>query len=553
MNAVFVGHVAAFSLAALACFLGAVRARAVRHPETRTGLTAVLVASGIWAGGYVGYLLVPMASFKMGFYVLGQIFALVAVGAWLYFSAAYTGRPPRQAPYRRFAVGAFLLVVLSKVTNPLHELYFTAEWSTEPFVHLAIHRGIVFWLVLGSAYAVVAVSFFMLLERFYHAGTDTRPLVALVGVTALPIGLNVLGATGPWFLPMLYEPIGVAIFAVGIVFVYLRRFQAVQFAGVTDDPAVFLDRDGRVRDYNRAAGDILPELDGSIGEDIESVSPRIAEVLDDGDSVVELERNGETRYYRISTSPFVAGEVLTGRLVSISDVTDLEQYRRELERKTEQLEALNRVVRHDIRNDMTVVLGWAETLREHVDEDGKAALERIIQKSNHVVELTEVARDFVDSLAGEGEPELKPVDVSRHLEVELEAARESYPGAEFRIDGDLPQVTVLADEMLPSVFRNLLNNAVQHNDEETPEVTVEATERDGRVDIRIADNGPGIPDSRKKTVFGKGESSLEEGGIGLYLVKTLVEQYGGNVRIEDNEPKGAVFVVELQTATPDGG
>jgi signal transduction histidine kinase len=111
-------------------------------------------------------------------------------------------------------------------------------------------------------------------------------------------------------------------------------------------------------------------------------------------------------------------------------------------------------------------------------------------------------------------------------------------------------VSVTADEMVTSVFRHILQNAIQHNDREVPEVRVTGTAHDETVVIRIADDGPGIPDERKSDVFGKGETGLEsEGsGMGLYLVETLVDRYGGDVWVEDNEPRGAVFVIELPRA-----
>jgi signal transduction histidine kinase len=104
--------------------------------------------------------------------------------------------------------------------------------------------------------------------------------------------------------------------------------------------------------------------------------------------------------------------------------------------------------------------------------------------------------------------------------------------------------------MLESVFRNLLTNAIQHNDNEVPEVTVSATAGDDTVRVRIADNGPGIPDERKEEIFEQGEVSLDsEGtGLGLYLVDTLVGRYGGEVRVKDNNPDGAIFIVELPIA-----
>ncbi|MFB6096995.1 MAG: ATP-binding protein [Haloferacaceae archaeon] len=222
----------------------------------------------------------------------------------------------------------------------------------------------------------------------------------------------------------------------------------------------------------------------------------------------------------------------------------------QLAEEHERLEVLNRVVRHDIRNDMNVVLGWLYTLEDHVDEDGRDALGRVESASEHVVELTEISREYVEIVVGDAEFELRPVPLDEVLRNEVETRRENYPDAEISLQGALPQVEVEANPMLGSVFRNLLNNAVQHNDEAVPVVDVGVDVGDDAVLVRIADNGPGVPDDRKEAIFGKGEQGLDSPGtgIGLYLVQSIVEEYGGDVWIEDNEPKGAVFTVRLQRA-----
>jgi signal transduction histidine kinase len=549
MNPVLLAYTVVFSLSAVACLVSVPRARRIEHPGTREGLVVFLVSVALWSGGYVGYLLAPTASAKVALYTVGFVSAFVAVGSWLYFCAAYTGRSPRRAPYRKSILTVFFVFVALKVTNPLHNLYFTTEWATEPFVHLGIHHELLYWILLGLSYVVIAVGFFMLLERFYYTGTDSRPLVALAGLTAIPAVATILGDWIPGLLPLMYEPPGVALFAVGTLFVYFERFEAIRLTGGTDDPALFLDYDGRIRDYNQAASAIFPALEESIGEPIDSVSSSLVDHLDQ-ETVAVVQGDEETRFYQLSSTPFISGEVTTGRLVTITDVTERETYRRQLEAKTEQLEALNRVVRHDIRNDMSVVVGWAETLEDHVDEDGKEALDHVLQKSRHVIELTEVTREFVDSLSGDAATELKPVDLKQLLETELAAVGDSYPDARFRISGEIPETSVRANEMLSSVFKNLFENAVQHNDEGTADVTVTCTEQPETVRVRIADTGPGIPDSQKDRIFSKGQKgeSSSGSGIGLYLVRTLVEQFDGDVWIEDNEPRGTVFTVELSKA-----
>jgi PAS domain S-box-containing protein len=239
-----------------------------------------------------------------------------------------------------------------------------------------------------------------------------------------------------------------------------------------------------------------------------------------------------------------------GFVINTREITERKHYEEQLQKTTEQLEALNRVVRHDIRNDMAVIVGWGETLQGNVDGELQDALDHVLQKSHHVIELTEIARDFVRSLVGDDETEVTPVDLEECVRAELATIRESYPDARVRVSGAIPDVSVHANEMLSSVFRNFFENAVQHNDEATPEITVGFVDTGETVRVRVADNGPGIPDTRKEKIFGKGQKGLDSSGtgIGLYLVDTLVDQFGGDVWVEDNDPKGAVFAVELRRA-----
>jgi signal transduction histidine kinase len=115
------------------------------------------------------------------------------------------------------------------------------------------------------------------------------------------------------------------------------------------------------------------------------------------------------------------------------------------------------------------------------------------------------------------------------------------------VENRIPDVEVRGNELLEAVFRNVIENAIVHNDKEAPRVRISTRLEDGAVVVAIADNGPGVPDSQKETIFGKGEKGLDSAGagIGLYLVRTLLDQYGGDVRVEDNDPEGAVFLVEL--------
>jgi signal transduction histidine kinase len=124
----------------------------------------------------------------------------------------------------------------------------------------------------------------------------------------------------------------------------------------------------------------------------------------------------------------------------------------------------------------------------------------------------------------------------------------------------VPRYLVEANELLKDVFTNLITNAIKHSDPDQPltiNVTAEPVEEDGQAYFKCAveDDGPGIPDGLKEKLFHRfqrGATSAHGKGLGLYLVRTLVEGYGGKVRVEDRIPgdysKGARFVVMLPAA-----
>ena len=234
-------------------------------------------------------------------------------------------------------------------------------------------------------------------------------------------------------------------------------------------------------------------------------------------------------------------------LLIIEDISQQKTSERALARTNEQLRVLNRITRHDIRNDMSVIVGWSGELASHVDSEGQAMLDRIQKTGQNVIDLTETVRDFIDGLGTDRTPDLEPTCVRDILDTEITKRRSMYPEATFRVDGDLPDISVRANDLLSSVFRNILNNAVQHNHNDAPVVEVGCRAANGTVRISVADDGPGIPEAQRDHIFGRSRDGLDDpaAGLGLYLVDQLVDSYTGDIWVEDNEPTGSVFVVEL--------
>lgn len=212
-----------------------------------------------------------------------------------------------------------------------------------------------------------------------------------------------------------------------------------------------------------------------------------------------------------------------------------------------QLGVLNRVLRHDIRTNANLIHGHAELLAEDLDDAERARM--VQEQSADLVKIGDQARE-IERLLQEGDVETEPVDIASLVETSCERVAREHP--EAVIDVSLPdQLVVRAHPLVESALRNVIENAVEHNDKETPRVAIEVLDDDrpgtDLVGVRVADNGPGIP-AGEREVFERGyETQLEHAsGLGLWLVNWIVSESGGRIRFEENEPEGSVIRLRFE-------
>jgi len=281
---------------------------------------------------------------------------------------------------------------------------------------------------------------------------------------------------------------------------------------------------------------------------IQGTNERLDQFTDTDNSKTEIvvTPEDERRYFSVSASSLNGDR---GRAFVFHEITAERKFRQRIEEQRDNLETLNQVLRHDIRNDLQLVIAYADLLDDECEtEDEKQYIDTINESADHAVELTQTARDLSEVMLTD-EVEGQRLNFQTMLADEVAEVQASYPGATLEFGTEIPSVTLAASDMISSVFRNLLKNAIQHNNKEVAEVIVSATDHGDTLTVTIADNGPGVPDDQKEAVFGKGERGLDSTGtgIGLHLVDTLVNVHDGEVWIEDNEPEGAIFTVELPT------
>ena len=212
---------------------------------------------------------------------------------------------------------------------------------------------------------------------------------------------------------------------------------------------------------------------------------------------------------------------------------------RRLRRTRDAVAFVNGMLRHDVRNDANVIAGYAQQL-----DDGDEAGTVLQERAKTVIERTEQARAVTETVTGTADP--GPIDLTALVTTAVESAGRTYARAEF--ETQLPdELTVRGNEALRPVLDNLLDNAVEHNDRDQPHVTVSGERIGDRIRVAVADDGPGIPDAEQSTLFDHDAPGTAKG---LHVVDVIVAGLDGTVRVEDNDPRGAVFVIDLPAGEP---
>jgi PAS domain S-box-containing protein len=240
---------------------------------------------------------------------------------------------------------------------------------------------------------------------------------------------------------------------------------------------------------------------------------------------------------------------------TVQDTTELKKAEEELANAKAQAELYLDLMGHDINNLNQVAQGYLELMDGMVeDEKLKELIAKPLDAVNNSSRLIENVRKV--QKARTGQLKVEAVDLNKILS-ELQAQYSKAPGKDVTIHYTrCPGCVVTADGLIKDVFSNLMWNAIKHSNVESVHVNLELKRQweDGKEYCRVTveDNGQGIPEAEKEKVFARfqrGNTKASGKGLGLYLVKTLVEGYQGRVWVEDrvqgDHSKGARFVVML--------
>lgn len=211
------------------------------------------------------------------------------------------------------------------------------------------------------------------------------------------------------------------------------------------------------------------------------------------------------------------------------------------------LQVLLRVLRHNLRNDLSTIKGFAELIAAE-DVPAPEYAERILAAADSLQATAKKVRDIERSVVNVDEREL--VRVSEVVGTVVAEQRRRYPAIEPTVSVPDETVAITSNRLVLSVvLEEAIENAAVHADTPAPEVGIEVSPADVEkyaVTVSIADSGPGIPDHELEPLFRETEDPLEHGsGIGLWAIKWGVEQLDGEVEFAENEPRGSVVRLHL--------
>jgi len=505
---------------------------------------------------FAGYLalcgLIPITSLSFAVVRSETLPTLVFLGlwclstvVWFLFALQYTGSYTRQRP---------LLVVVLLVPSLV-----LVPWLVEP-VGSAGGTTSALSAVALSTYSALALIGSLLVFRStvldeYISLSSGSALVVLGIVPSLTVTL--FGQLTEQDVTLLAASIfaaGFGISAVAAVFATYRYdiFDPVPTAGLvgeramlreTDDLVAIVDTDDRVLSLNERVRAAVVEESVPLGKDIEHVLGNTSQRFAERDTV-DLDTARGVRQFDSQVSQLTDGhDRELGAIVSLRDVTE-----REL--RKQRLEVFNRILGHNIRNEVSVITANAEVVADQIETDLATRLDTAIDAADSLDSLGTKARRIEEILAAD---EQRQFELGAFLNALTDEHERRWPGASVTVEARPDDREIRCDRAaLRFVLDNRVENAVEHAETDTPQVVLAASVESGErypVVVEVRDNGPGIPDRERSVVEGGEETPLEHGsGVGLWVTNWATTDLGGHLSFTQRDAGGTVARVGLPSS-----
>ncbi|MFX1443690.1 MAG: PAS domain S-box protein [Promethearchaeota archaeon] len=346
---------------------------------------------------------------------------------------------------------------------------------------------------------------------------------------------------------------------------------------------ILIDTNGNIRDVNprtlELTGYKKEELIGrnylelrDLGEPIaEKYIPRLVKRFDrlvQGQRLPPVELKIKTKdsnflWFNFQTNVIKIGEELFLQTIG-HDITEERKIQDNLIKASNKANFYKDLFAHDMKNILTAISGSAELYSLYKDKSDK--LKQVDSLFDIVREQTDRGALLISNVQKlskieESEISIEDIDINEILNDGIEFILNSYKNREIKVNIAAKEAKYYAqaNELLLDVFENILINSVKHNDNPTVEIQIKISKEKKKekkyLKIEFIDNGRGIPDARKETIFQRvsnQQRSISGMGLGLSLVKFIIDSYHGDILVEDrirgNYTKGSNFIILIPEA-----
>ncbi len=228
------------------------------------------------------------------------------------------------------------------------------------------------------------------------------------------------------------------------------------------------------------------------------------------------------------------------------DIDEQRRIREQLRSNNELLQAIDRVLRHNLNNKMNVIQGYAATIAANGEGQIRRQAERILESGRALLETTAKERRIMQSVADPQSTE--PIHLGPMLDRVVTRLRERYPAATIELE--TPAHAALAIPGLEGAIEELIENGIEHADKPAPTVTVSVRAEQNAVAVTVEDDGPGLPEMEQNVLTGTEEiTPLYHGsGLGLWLINLVVRRSDGSISVTASQAGGSRITIRLPPA-----
>lgn len=220
-----------------------------------------------------------------------------------------------------------------------------------------------------------------------------------------------------------------------------------------------------------------------------------------------------------------------------------------LRRRRDELNLFHRVFRHNLRNDINIIDGYADLLQDDLTADSSIA------KCDTILETTDRIRQYVERARHIRDVTERATRIEIDLAERIPRLVREHPQVTDAVTviTTLPETAIVAvNPLFEEAFSEVVSNAIKHNDSPAPVIHIEVVSDGGPVGlttINITDNGPGIPSNEFEGLYAPADQQIYHStGMGIWFIEWVIRHSGGELTIHQTEPKGTAVRIDVPTA-----